>query len=236
MVLRDQQREHSFILLDTEEFSQFTAAHRISLPSRHRDHFGRILRRNSEWPALVGDGSGRLVRAAVLKDTIEANSEVSLLTRQVRRVTLVQAWVKQKALAWILQKASELGVAEIMLLDSDFSSPHSEKTERMQAITENACMQAYNPFKPAIRIIRQLQDISLERENSFFGDLSASEKLTGMRLQEGQSAVFLNGPEGGWSEKELGLLGKKARGILLSENVLRAETAAIIAAGFLTLQ
>jgi RsmE family RNA methyltransferase len=97
-------------------------------------------------------------------------------------------------------------------------------------------MQAYNPNMPRIELFTSLAEIPLGNYLAVFGDLAASLKISEIRRQPGESAIFFNGPEGGWTDREAALLREKARGVLLSENVLRAETAAIIAAGFLALQ
>lgn len=236
MGLRERQREHSFILLTPEEFAGLTGANKAKLPTRHREHFGRILRRKADWEALVGDGCGHLVKALVQGDVVNATGGVFAAPGQPQQTILVQAWIKQKALSLVLQKCCELGVTGVFLVDTDLSQPHSEKPERIRAICESACMQAYNPYMPAIEAVINLADLPGENRISFFGDLDATLKISKISRNPGQSAIFYNGPEGGWSQREVEWLRQKAQGVLLSENVLRAETAAIIAAGFLTLQ
>lgn len=236
MALREKQREHSFIVLSPQEFSELTNKRRARLPARHFEHFGRILRRKAGWDALIGDGMGHLITARVEHDILHVTGDVHEVSPRPPAVALAQAWIKQKSLSIVLQKCSELGIAQIILIDSDFSSPHSEKPERMRTIIENACMQAYNPFVPSLTVARNHEEVSVERGLSFFGDLSAPLRISELPRNPGKPITFFNGPEGGWSNGEAESLRKKARGILLSENVLRAETAAIIAAGFLTLQ
>jgi 16S rRNA (uracil1498-N3)-methyltransferase len=234
--LRSLQRDHNLILLTSEEYAALSRDAELPLPLRHSDHFSRVLRRG-DWSALVGDGHGNLVMARVnggliypIGDSIQPES-----ASQARRVILVQAWVKQKALALILQKAAEIGVAEIQLVDTEFSQPHSEKAARMAAILENACMQAFNPLKPKVVFAGQLSALSFPKETAFFGDLGAPLPLSAINLRHGASALFINGPEGGFSAAETALLAERATGVLLSENVLRSDSAAIIALGYLRL-
>ncbi len=209
------------------------------MPERHREHFLKVLRRRSSWPALVSDGSGRLCRAEVADNVLtlmdEPESSVAASARLPRRVTLVQAWIKPKSLSLVLQKAAELGAASIYLVQTDRSHEVQEKESRIEAILENACMQAYNPVKPQINTGKLADWLQLPSEGSVYGDLAAETRLCDLKIP-GADASFVNGPEGGFSEAELEQLQSRARGVLLSENVLRSETAAIIALGYLCLQ
>lgn len=234
--LRTLQREHGLILLHPQEFAVFSAKGQFLLPQRHADHFARVLRRERTWNALVGDGNGRLIHAKVDNGTLHVSEGAYAISRNTGRVKLIQAWVKQKALAVILQKCAELGVEEIVLVDTQNSAPHSEKLTRMETILENSCMQAYNPIKPLISLSTSLSSINLAKDAAFFGDIESSLQFDKVALQAGTSTCFINGPEGGWNNNERQILIVQATGVLLSENVLRAETAAIIAMGLLKLK
>jgi 16S rRNA (uracil1498-N3)-methyltransferase len=118
-------------------------------------------------------------------------------------------------------------------VETEYAQPHSEKPQRIQAILENACMQAYNPVKPRIRIAASLEAAGFSGQ-AFFGDLTATTPLTA--LEPGWPRTFINGPEGGFSATEAEILRARATGVLLSENVLRSDSAAIIALGFLKLR
>lgn len=233
--LRARQGEHSLILLSAGEFAELTARRSLTLPGRHHEHFARSLRRGNDWQAIVGDGQGLITEALVSKGEIRLreNAEPLHLLSVHHNVTLAQAWVKPKALSLILTKCAEIGVTEIILFDSEHSAPHGDSMRRMAAIIENACMQAYNPVCPQIVIAAAIADLRRETTNILFGDIEAEKDLT--QPTAGQSVMFINGPEGGFSTREITALRAFATGVLISENVLRAETAAIIAAGILCL-
>jgi 16S rRNA (uracil1498-N3)-methyltransferase len=234
--LRTLQKDHNLILLQPQEFAALTDKGTLNLPDRHREHFGRVLRRRETfWPALVSDGSGKTIRARVENEAIHSEGELLAFAPKPPRIVLVQAWVKNKALSLILQKAAEIGVQKIWLTDTEHSQLHSEKPARIDAILENACMQAYNPLKPEVVFAAKLSDITLVRDETFFGDLEAGLSLAHVNRTQGKSAVFINGPEGGFSPAETAELRERATGVLLSENVLRSDSAAIIALGFLRL-
>lgn len=226
--LRLNQSEHRMVLVKPAEFEMLLAG-TLSLPQRHRDHFEKVLRRSQVWQAIVGDGQGRVVTAEISEAQMTVSSALQTIPSQ-ETVALVQAWIKPKALALILQKCAELGVSSITLVDSDRAQPHGEKSERLETALESACMQAHNPFVPRLHIQANLTAQQLPDRGVFFGDPMSDE-----RLPRAQTAFFINGPEGGFSPAERDWLAARAVGVKLSENVLRAETAAIIAVGILRL-
>ncbi|MFZ5627618.1 MAG: 16S rRNA (uracil(1498)-N(3))-methyltransferase [Spirochaetota bacterium] len=230
--LRSLQREHALLLLSQDEFRSLLDRGEVPLPARHLEHFSKVMRRRTAWQAFAGDGHGAIAVCEVRKDTVVLGTEnLRQAERTSAPVTLVQAWPKPKALSLILQKAAELGVSEIALVTTEHAAHPAEKAERMEAILENACMQAYNPFKPALSLRALSDDALYAGSRNFFGDIEGAEKLRNLKPTAPQRVTFVNGPEGGFSAREVDWLRSRATGILLSENVLRSETAAIIALG-----
>ncbi|HRP68853.1 MAG TPA: RsmE family RNA methyltransferase [Turneriella sp.] len=233
--LRTLQKKHHLILLSHEEFSFFSEKKMLKLPMRHVEHFHRILRRSTPWSALVSDGGCALVHAQVKDNYLHAtDTPIIPILSPPYTVDLVQAWVKPKTLSVILQKAAELGVRRIYFTPSDHSQREQYNEKRCDAILENACMQSYNPLKPTVHILKDLHAIIFPAQDAaFFGDLSATQFFTTIQQEKRTSTLFINGPEGGFSPSEIIFLRTKATGVLLSENVLRSESAAIIALGYL---
>jgi 16S rRNA (uracil1498-N3)-methyltransferase len=237
--LRQLQKEHALILLNSNEFFTLEKQESLPMPVRHREHFLKVLRRRVSWSALVSDGSGRLCTAEVSDNALRL-LELNLSATEAKslphpRVSLVQAWIKPKSLATVLQKSAELGAEALFLAETERCHDVQEKESRIDAILENACMQAYNPIKPKVMTGKLTDWLATAPEATFFGDLAAESKLTEIQRSRGHQTAFVNGPEGGFSETETALLRGRAQGVLLSENVLRSETAAIIALGYLCL-
>ncbi len=235
--LRAHQRDHSLVLLAAAEFAALIGNGNTDLPARHAEHFSRVLRRTPGWNAIVGNGVDRICAAVIEAGKIrlkpETDGRALEFEAQAHRVSIAQAWIKPKALSLVLQKCAELGVAEILLFDSAYSAPRSEKPYRIDAILENACMQAYNPVKPAVRFVDNVAALQNARQPALFGDPTANVWLN--PAGAAKDSIFICGPEGGFSATEMQALRTFASGVLISENVLRAETAAIIAAGILCL-
>jgi 16S rRNA (uracil1498-N3)-methyltransferase len=236
MNLREVQGNHSLILLQTAEYAALRTHSRLTMPHRHSEHFGKVMRRQPRWGALVSNGKGAVVQAEVDSNLIHITSEERQLTRDAQAITLIQAWTKQKALSFILQKSAEIGVDTLVLVNTQYSAEHSDKLERMQTILETACMQAHNVFKPEIRIAGRLLEHDFAISGHCFGDISKGQPIAKFLANNPKPAAFVNGPEGGFTAAESEWLRARASGILISENVLRAETAAIIVMGLLKLR
>ena len=157
-------------------------------------------------------------------------------------ITLVQSILKGEKMNWVVQKATELGVAQIVPLLSErvISRPTSAQSERQQArwqrIALEAAQQAERWDVPPISQFRTFTSLTAsplaadlvflltERENGI--------PLTTVSfpLQWERGVTLIVGPEGGWTQSEL----EKARqagiqNITLGQRILRSETAAISA-------
>ena len=151
------------------------------------------------------------------------------------RLILGMALVKFDKLEWVLEKATELGVSEIRLFDSDRTEAGLEKAapkriERWQRILLESSQQARRPRLPELRPpvgLKQL--LTLEAGQRWFLD----ESREGAILQAGakaESIAMLVGPEGGFTEREReSIVAAGWQPVSMGPLILRAETAAIAA-------
>ena len=133
---------------------------------------------------------------------------------------------------------TEIGVSRIILMESEFTqSPLSDhQMERLESIIREAVQQSGGKspellgpvtFQQALQMARGrlliLHQSTIERTERL------SEALDGLDTDSHVSIMI--GPEGGFSEKECSLaVSQGATPVLLSTNILRAETAAIYTA------
>ena len=168
--------------------------------------------------------------------TLEENNEPKL------QVILAQGLGKGEKMDFVVQKAVELGVREIvpLALDrcvTDYQGQRALlKKERWQKIAEQAAKQAKRNVIPTVHDIMSLREL-LE---TFAADLRLvfyeKEEANGLRkiLQENRekskTVLLLIGPEGGLSEEEIKIchdLGLNT--VSLGKRILRTETAAVTA-------
>jgi len=153
------------------------------------------------------------------------------------RVSLLQAAVKERAMEWIIQKTTELGVAELIVFPSE-NSTVSEKQlaggkirERWLRVAWEASKQCERQFPPDITIHQTLEKgIEVCASGGWVLDLAqgvspeTARRKTGMPSRMG----LLIGPEGGLLPQEIDTAKKNGYlPIRLGETVLRAETAAV---------
>ena len=153
-------------------------------------------------------------------------------------ITLLFALTKGDRTDLVVQKATELGVKKIALIQSERTVVRYEekdiakKCARYQKIMKEASEQSHRLVVPTLLGIYNLKKLPKE----VFSDLNyvAYEKDANdvegsfKGLEKGKSVTILVGPEGGFSEDEINMLVKQ--GFIrtsLGKRILRAETAAI---------
>ena len=154
---------------------------------------------------------------------------------------LAQAVLKADRMDWVIQKSTELGVAEIVPLLSQRvivrapaeRLPHQR--DRWQRIALEAAQQAERWDVPPVRHAQELSELLNSHPPGWRG-LLLSERQDGQSLSQlvltgdAGAIVLAVGPEGGWTEDER--TEARERGwipISLGGRILRAETAALAA-------
>lgn len=160
-------------------------------------------------------------------------------TQKTSKVTLIQAIPKHQKLDLILQKATELGVDQIILWKSKrtislFDKEKFEvKRKRWEKIIKEAVQQSRQTTIPQLSFANAIEEIpnfsSLttklifyeKEEKNQFNAMSSS-------LKKNNDVVYVVGPEGGLEEIEVNHFKKKGFKVLgLGSSILRVETATI---------
>lgn len=158
---------------------------------------------------------------------------------------------KPDKLDFMLQKAVEVGVQEIVLLESDYSQmKHHLKPERIQKIIMEAAEQCErakissfkmggklhnflesHPKKEAILVAMERMDVPKEKSSL---DLVAA--VFKKNIQQFGELNLLIGPEGGFSEAEKEYIKKLGlQCFSLGSRILRMETAMLLSSGLASL-
>ena len=160
------------------------------------------------------------------------------------KVILLQALPKGEKMELIIQKAMELGVSEMVPLDSENCILKREKAEkkrlRWQGISEAAAKQskrsvipAVSPvssWKEAFSLVKNAEIKLIPYENEKGVGFTKEELLRVEELGEksGGTIALCIGPEGGFSKEEVEEAKKEGfLPISLGKRILRTETAAI---------
>ncbi|WP_079639510.1 16S rRNA (uracil(1498)-N(3))-methyltransferase [Sphingopyxis flava] len=182
--------------------------------------------RSGEWLASIAETGKRTLTVRIERQT-----------RPLERVPdlwLCFAPVKKARLDWIIEKATELGVARLQPVITERTIVERVKRERIEAQIVEACEQCGRTALPElaepVKLPQLLKDWPAER-TLLFADEAGGIPLTDAGAPA--PAAILTGPEGGFTDREReALLAHPAvRRIALGPRILRAETAAIAATG-----
>ncbi len=212
-------------------------------------HIRNVLRLKAGDSVILFDGRGKEYQGVISR---LAHQEISLMVNESPaavgesplKIILGVALLKASRFDWLLQKATELGVSEIVPFHSLRVVPRWENRQmrgkqlRWTKITAEAAKQCGRTRVPTIHSPRAFEESlspGLGEESKVF--LWEKEKDRTLREALGQlrSPVYaLIGPEGGFSDEEA----KRAEqaGFLpvrLGPRILRAETAGIVITGLL---
>ena len=154
------------------------------------------------------------------------------------RVTVYQCLPKGEKLDTVVQKAVELGASELVVVSSERcvarpdENAFSRKLERLSRISESAAAQCGRSFVPSVRgMISYAEAIAEILKNDlgfvcYEGD--GTEPLRSFLNPGSQNIAFLIGPEGGLTEREVGMARDAGLPLVnLGKRILRTETAAL---------
>ena len=203
-------------------------AHYLSKVMRVRDGDAVILCDNAtgEWAARVGQVDKRRVDVTVV-EKLRAREEVP-------DFWLCPALLKKDRFDLVLEKATELGVAEIRPVLMRRCVADKLNLERANTITTEAAEQCARTALPELREPAKLDALLRdwpERRVLYFADEMGGEPAGDAFGTSSGPAAMLIGPEGGFDDAEREMLRShpQVKPISLGPRILRGETAAIAA-------
>lgn len=208
----------------------------IELPEEELKKLTKVLRMSSGDQLAVLRGDGRLLRCelrgreAVILETIRPETEART------KLTLCQALPRAEKLEEVVRMGTEMGVSKFVMFPSDRSvvkwdaSKLQEKLRRLASIAREAAEVAFRTHLPELSTCG-----SLKEALGAMPDALVLSEVEGVQRKMTRSdiVVLVVGPEGGWSPREVELIGDRA--ITLGPRVLRVDTAAAAACALVLL-
>lgn len=204
-------------------------------------HLSKVLRVERGQIYEISDNEG-----LYLAEVEEAHKEaVKFRVRETLPVpaepahlVLVMALIKFDKLEWILEKATELGAAEIRLFESDRTEPGLEKAapkrmERWLRILLESSQQSRRARLPVLKPPVGLKHVcALQADRRLFLDESREGNL--LRAEPApagsRTVALMVGAEGGFTDRERALVIEHGwQAVSMGPLILRAETAALAA-------
>jgi 16S rRNA (uracil1498-N3)-methyltransferase len=207
------------------------------------NHIARVLRLRAGDALTLFNGRGGEYGGSIEEIRRDAVLVTVLEHREVEResplqLTLAQGISRGERMDWVVQKATELGVARIVPLFTERSVVHlddrqaSRKLQHWRSIAIAACEQSGRNRVPEISQPVGLYDL-LEQHTpggpALLLSPAASQRIADIAAASSAATVLI-GPEGGLADVEQGSAIKSGyMPVRLGPRVLRTETAAVCA-------
>jgi 16S rRNA (uracil1498-N3)-methyltransferase len=237
-----------------------TEQQEVVLDEDNSRHAIQVLRMKIGDPLQLTDGKGALLAAAVLHDhkkkCVVKIQSVSTLPPKSQKVSIAISPLKNASrFEWFLEKATEIGVTEIIPLICERTERQHTRQDRLQHILVSALLQSQQTWLPVLqaptpfsqwlssadytyRLIahcleepRPTEDLAAWRRRQ----ITLADLPTGAPTPSpAMSSLILIGPEGDFSPAEIASALKEGFvPVTLGENRLRTETAGVVAATLL---
>jgi 16S rRNA (uracil1498-N3)-methyltransferase len=219
------------------------SADTLTLDEDTSKHVVQVLRKKVGDEILLTDGKGTKAVATITDDN-RKRCGVRLSNREKEaepqpRVCIAISLVKNASrFEWFLEKATEIGVREIIPLLCERTEKEKFRYDRLNNILVSAMLQSQQCWLPVLHEPAGFTAV-LNPDgypNKFIGHCLPEERTSLAHLPkelDGSSIIYI-GPEGDFTKEEIeAALHQNVTPVLLGDTRLRTETAGIVAATLL---
>lgn len=210
-------------------------------------HLVRVLRAEPgrEYDVVAGGHVWHSVVASISPEVVRFNLLVEISAEPALPVSLVLSVFKFDRMEWVIEKATELGVARILPAIARRTEKHlaqsaEKRVERWRRLAHEAAQQSRRSDIPVVGEVAPLKNILANDTSAVHLVLAEQERTTTLRhaiceqldkaVDEAPEFSLAIGPEGGWTPEEEALFDSSGwHAVSLGPRILRAETAAISA-------
>ena len=189
------------------------------------------------------DGRGNLFEAEITdadprRCTVRIVATHAEFEKMPYRLTMAVAPTKNpERFEWFLEKATEVGVTEIIPLETAHSERRTFKPQRSEKVITAAMKQSLKAYRPELHPLTPLRDAVARpfEGRRLIAHCAAARSAAGKAfladtLRPGEAAEIFIGPEGDFSPEEIDFaLARGFEEITLGPQRLRTETAALVA-------
>lgn len=208
----------------------------VELDPGQANYLGNVMRLGVGGEVLLFNGSsgewlGRIAEAGKKRMTLVVERRTRAQD-SVPDLWLAFAPIKRAQTDWLVEKATELGIARLIPVITARTIVERVKLERLESIAIEAAEQCNRTTVPTIAdpvpLARLLQTLDPGRPLYFADERGGEPPMTAFRPGPG---LILTGPEGGFTDEERSTVrgAPDAIAVSLGPRILRAETAAMAA-------
>ena len=203
-------------------------------------HIVQVLRMERAEKLNLTDGKGSLITAEIIDDHKKhcvvnvINSK--LTTHNSRKITIAISLLKNtNRFEWFLEKATEIGVSEIIPLICERTEKQKFRYERMQGICISAMLQSQQTWLPILHEPVRFEDLIIRQFDNYEKMIAhcvetEKQKLDHQLITKSSNQLIIIGPEGDFTKQEIELaFQNNFIPVSLGETRLRTETAGVVA-------
>ena len=221
-----------------------TVGARVALPEGAAAHLLRVLRLGVGDDCVLFNGDGhdyeaRITAAGKRGGEVEILSAHAVDNESALRIVLLQGVARGEKMDWILQKATELGVAAFVPVNSERSEVRldaaraAKRLAHWRGVVGSACAQSGRAVVPGVSVPVSLAEAVAGLPGQALRlilDPAADAAVRELASPGRHGVVVAIGPEGGWSARDRAVLAEGGfSGLRLGPRILRTETAGIAA-------
>ena len=207
-------------------------------------HVVQVLRMKEGEKLNLTDGRGSLITAEIT-DAHKKHCAVKVIDSRFtshvsRKIIIAISLLKNTSrFEWFLEKATEIGVNEIIPLICERTEKQKFRYGRMKGICISAMLQSQQTWLPVLHEPVRFDDLMIWQFDNYqkyiaHCDDGNKQQLNGQTT--GQFSIILIGPEGDFTKEEIAIsLKNNFIPVSLGERRLRSETAGIVVGTLLTL-
>ena len=219
------------ILAPTHTLSEETSKHCV-----------QVLRMKNGAQLQLTDGNGNLFLATIInadkkKCEVKIESTTNSKPQTTNIVIAISLLKNPTRFEWFIEKATEIGVREIIPLICDHTEKENFRFDRMNNILISAMLQSQQTWLPQLHQPKKFNDFINDDFNGLklIAHCIETEKKSLPELAvQNKNKLMLIGPEGDFSNTEIEIaLQRNYIPVTLGATRLRTETAGIVAASLL---
>ncbi|MDN3657684.1 16S rRNA (uracil(1498)-N(3))-methyltransferase [Ferruginibacter paludis] len=220
-----------------------TGAIQFVLGEETSKHAIQVLRMQAGEQLLLTDGKGHLFTTEIIDDNrkkcvVNVLSE-SVQTEPVKKITIAISLVKNSTrFEWFLEKATEIGIAEIVPLICSRTEKQHFRHDRMKNILISAMLQSQQTWLPKLNeptpFAEAVHHPAQQKYIAHCEEETLKQQLVQTLSAAATKSIILIGPEGDFTKDEIAAaIENHFIPVALGNTRLRTETAGVVAATIL---
>lgn len=213
----------------------------VTINDDEQQHIIKVLRMKEGEEIHVTDGKGNLASGKLMIEGKKAGIDVTEIKNNLPefapKLHIAIAPTKNiDRIEFFVEKAVEMGVSEISIIITEKTERKNINIDKIRKQSIAASKQSLRFHFPVIHDVAKLSDFlkNTDPEHTFVAHCHENlERIQLNTIPSSDKYIFLIGPEGDFSEKEIGYLSdNKIKAVSLGSQRLRTETAGVFVAAW----